>query len=99
VTEGCLGYKKASATFWVPRTSLEMKVKCAENNSKHKPNVPLIIEEEPHFAPFVRSVLPHIWGKTGRFTLFFYFTIFHVKKFFFLQYKMPLVTLIIKGHK
>jgi hypothetical protein len=64
-----MGYKKAYV--WVPHTALEMKVKCAKNNPKHKPNAPLVIEEEPHFALFVCSVLPHIWGKTGRFTLFF----------------------------
>jgi hypothetical protein len=99
VTEGSMGYKKASVTFWVPHTTLEMKVKCAKNNPNHKPNVPLVTEEESHFAPFVRSVLPHRWGKTGRFTLYFYFAIFHVKVFSFLHYKMALVTLMVKGKK
>jgi hypothetical protein len=71
VTEGCMDYRKASVTFWVPHTTLENKVKCANNNPNHKPNVPLVTEEKPQFAPFVRTALPHIWGKTGRFTLFF----------------------------
>jgi hypothetical protein len=66
-----MGYKMASVTFWVPHTTLEKKVKCAKNNPNHKPNVPLVTEEKPHFAPFVRTVLPHIWGKTGRFNFFF----------------------------
>jgi hypothetical protein len=84
-----MGYKKPSVTFWVPHTTLEMKVKCALNNPNHKPNVPLVTEKEPYFAPFVRSVLPHIWGKMERFTVSFfsYFAIFHVKMFF-IQYKM-----------
>jgi hypothetical protein len=37
-------------------------------------------------------------GKTGRFT-FVYTDIFQVKMFFFLQYNMSLVILIVKGHK
>jgi hypothetical protein len=93
-----MGYKKASVAFWVTHTTLEKKVKCAKNNPNHKPNVPLVTEEETHFAPFVRTVLLHMWGKTERFT-FFSFAIFHVKMFFFLQYKMPLVTLTVKDHK
>jgi hypothetical protein len=52
---------KWRVAFWVPHTTLEKKVKCA-NNPNHKPNVPLVIEEKPHFAPFFRTVLPHIWG-------------------------------------
>jgi hypothetical protein len=56
-----MGYKKASVTFWVPHTTLEKKVKCAENNPNHKPNVPVVTEKEPHFDLFVRTVLPHIW--------------------------------------
>jgi hypothetical protein len=82
-----MGCKKASVTFWVLHTTLEMKVKWAKNDSNHKPNVPLATEEEPHFAPFVRSVLPHIWGQDGPIHTFFFFAIFHVKMFF-LQYKM-----------
>jgi hypothetical protein len=97
VTERCMGYKKASVIFGVPHTALDNKVKCANNNPNHEPNVPLEIKEDLNFAPFVRTVLPHIWGKTGRFTLFFYSAIFHVKIFFFLQYKMSLVTLTVKG--
>jgi hypothetical protein len=64
-----MGKKKASVAFWVPHTTLEKKVKCAKNSPNHKPNVPLETEKGPHFALFLRTVLPHIWGKTERFTL------------------------------
>jgi hypothetical protein len=88
-----MGYRKASVTFWVPHAALEKKVKCAENNPNHKPIVPLVIKKESHFAPFVRTVLPHVWGT------FFTLAFFHVKMMFFLQYKMSLVTLTVKGRK
>jgi hypothetical protein len=55
-----MGYKNACVTFWVPHTTLEKKVKCAKNNPNHEANVALVQEEEPHFAPFVLTVLPHI---------------------------------------
>jgi hypothetical protein len=76
VTEGCMGYKMASVTFWVPHTTLEKKFKCTKNNPNHKPNVPLVTEEKPLFDPFVQTILPHIGGKTGRFTLYFTLLLF-----------------------
>jgi hypothetical protein len=72
-----MGYKMASVTFWVPHTTLEKKVKCAKNNPNHKPNVPLVIEEEPHSAPYM--------GQDGAIYTFLYKAIFHVKMLFFLQ--------------
>jgi hypothetical protein len=37
----------------VKDVSQEKEVKCSKNNPNHKPNVPLVTEEQPYFAPYM----------------------------------------------